>query len=377
MVDPQRVVESIRGLLYSGQQPPLEALQALAADYAEACREVNRRLARCEDFLRQGLRAEAIHYAQDEPNVLDVLAVLDFVERAHWDQLLAASGLPTTPLFRIETAAALNRAYAEAQPLEHLLRQHRLLALARAPLAERLAVLRQLAQHDAANPVWQQDAAAFETARLRQLREEVEALQRQPQVPPLEQVQGLLQEVEGGPWRVGMPPELVATLQEMVRRVGVNHWQVRLQELARDLAAAYQRKDEARARPLAEEWRQALQQAPLPNHDPRWAAALPALRWLERLEQQRADAQAHQQALEALQQALHKPNVREGELEQLFLAVARAREGAPKHLEEAYQRRMGRLRSSRLVWERLILATVTALALMAVVGFLLYLLNRG
>ena len=77
MADPQRVVEGIRNLLHSGTQAQLQQLQALAQEYVEACQEVNRRLARCEEFLRQGLRSEAIHFAQAEPNLLDVLAVLE------------------------------------------------------------------------------------------------------------------------------------------------------------------------------------------------------------------------------------------------------------------------------------------------------------
>jgi len=375
MIDPQRVVENIRNLLHYGHEPPLDVLQALAADYTEACQEVNRRLARCEEYLRQGLRAEAIHYAQAEPNLLDVLAVLDFTERLSWDQLLTARNLAPAPLFRMETAAALNRAYADAQPVEHLMRQHRLLALARAPLGERLAVLRQLAQVDAGNPVWQQDIPAFEMVRVQQVQSEVEQLRTLPAMPPLEQVQALLQEVQGSPWRTPLPPGLPAMLQEMYQRVSTSHWQMRQQQLARELPAARKDRDEARARRLAQEWHQAWQNCPLAPNDPHLLAAAPALRWLERVERRRADASAHQQAVEILQLALRNPAINADELEEIFLEAAESKTGVPPQLEDAYNRRMYKLHAASQRWERLILVTVCSLAVIVFVGFMVYLLH--
>jgi hypothetical protein len=377
MVDPQRLVESMRNVLHAGQAPPMDVVRGLTADYAEACQEVNRRLARCEEFLRQGLRAEAIQYAQTEPNVLDVLTVLDLPERPYWDQLLAACGLPPAPLFRMETAAALNRAYAEAQPMEHLLRQHRLLALSRAPVGERLAVLVQLAQVDAGNPVWQQDRAAFEAVRLQQLQGEVAALRRQPDVPSLEHVQALLQEVKGTPWYTPLPLELVSALEEMHQGVSSSHWQMRLGNLARELAAAGKSKDEPRARQLAGEWQQALGQCPLPPHDSRCVEVVPVLRWLERLQKQQANAAAHQQAVAALQQALRDPAIGDDQLEEIYFEAAEHRGGVPPNLEEAYRRRMAKLRTARQTWERLVLVGVAAVAMVAFVAGLVFLLTRS
>jgi hypothetical protein len=377
MVDPQRVVEGIRSLLYAGQAPPLDALQALAADYAEACKEVNRRLARCEEFLRQGLRAEAIHFAQAEPNVLDLLAVLDFAERPHWDQLLASCSLSAAPVFRMETATALNRAYAEAQPLEHLLRQHRLLALGRAPLGERLAVLRQLAQCDAQNPVWRQDVATFESVRVEQLQQEVAGLMQQSSMPPLEKVQGLLEEVQGGTWRLGPPPPgLLAALQEMYQRVNTNRVQGRLNVLSRELPFAQRNKDEAQARQLMVEWQQMIAQIPLPPSDPRCVAVAGVVRWLEKLDGQHANAVTHQQDLVALQEALRRPAIRERELEALYFAAVESGGKVPPPMEAAYNQRMDALSSARRRFERIFLITVTSLAVIALAAFLLFVTYR-
>src|SRR5258708_33471989 len=128
MIDHHQLVDEIRSFLYSSDQTMTDSLKQLGAAYMTACQEVNARLRRCAEYLQQGLRSEAIHLAQTEPALLDELAVLDFPGRSDWDEICLTYGLPAPPQLNIEAAEALNEAYADALPLEGLLRQHRLLA---------------------------------------------------------------------------------------------------------------------------------------------------------------------------------------------------------------------------------------------------------
>src|SRR5713226_10194189 len=107
MVDYQRVVDEIRSFLQSNDQALTDSLKALAVEYAGACQEVNQRLRRCADFLHQGLRSEAIQLAQAEPALLDQVAVLDFPERAQWEDLSLTYSLPSPPKLHLEAAEAL------------------------------------------------------------------------------------------------------------------------------------------------------------------------------------------------------------------------------------------------------------------------------
>src|SRR5687767_11483848 len=126
MTDYPRVVEGIFAVLHAPDRAPADAVRELAGAYVGACREVNDRLRRCEEFLRQGLRTEAVHYAQAEPVLLEAVAALDFAERPQWEDLAHRHGMPPPPPLLLDTAEALNRAYAEEQPLDELLRRHRL-----------------------------------------------------------------------------------------------------------------------------------------------------------------------------------------------------------------------------------------------------------
>ncbi len=164
MTDYQRVVDEIRAFLQGTDQTLTDGLKELASLYGDACREVNQRLRRCEEYLKKGLRGEAIHYAEAEPVLLDVVAVLDFPERSDFHETLIFYALPEPPQLLLKIAKDLNQAYAEEQPLEELLPRHRRLALLRAPVLERLQVLRQIAELDQDNPLWGEDVRLFEGA---------------------------------------------------------------------------------------------------------------------------------------------------------------------------------------------------------------------
>ena len=86
LIDTQRLVDEIRVYLQSLDRADRPRLRALAEQYSVACAEVNDRLSRCFSYLRQGLRAEAIHLADTPPAVMELLSILDFTERAEWEE---------------------------------------------------------------------------------------------------------------------------------------------------------------------------------------------------------------------------------------------------------------------------------------------------
>lgn len=134
MTDIRRTVDEIRFLLQDEMIDLTDQLRQCATDYVQQCREANIRLRKCEEFLNQGLRAEAIHDAEIAPNLLDLVATLDFPEREQFIQLLIAYSQPRPEPLLLDVAARLNEAYALHEPLERLLERHRLYALARCPL---------------------------------------------------------------------------------------------------------------------------------------------------------------------------------------------------------------------------------------------------
>jgi len=89
MADLRRTIDEIRSLMQDEVIELTAQLEQLASEFAQGCREANERLRKCEEFLNQGLRAEALHFAELAPNLLDQVGMLDFPELAEWSDFLA------------------------------------------------------------------------------------------------------------------------------------------------------------------------------------------------------------------------------------------------------------------------------------------------
>ena len=140
----QYYIDDIQGAVYSPETADPEFLRDSSAQYAEACAEVNDRLRQVAQLLHRGLRSEALQMAEEEPNLLDTVSMLDFPELSTWCEMLGNWDMVAPPPLLIELAADINQAYADQQPLESILKNHRLFALARAPLAARIKILRKI-----------------------------------------------------------------------------------------------------------------------------------------------------------------------------------------------------------------------------------------
>ena len=173
-----RLIDNIQEVLSSELDVDTGALTALNTQLTEAIREVNERLGECDALLRRGLRSEAICRSENWPDLLEAVTILDFSELDYWNELVVQYGLPNPPAIAIDIAADLNEAYAAEQPLAHLMREHRLRALATAPLESRISTMRKLSRLDGDNPMWKDDIRAFEKRRLKQLEGEVDEAMR-------------------------------------------------------------------------------------------------------------------------------------------------------------------------------------------------------
>jgi hypothetical protein len=337
MLDYQRIVDDVRSLLCVQEADAMDFLRAAAADYSVACDEVNERLHQCASLLRQGLRSEAIHLAEIEPNLLDVTALLDFPERPQWDAMTSRCGIAAPTPLMIEAAAALNEAYALERPLSALLQQHRLLALARGPLTARIKVLRRLAALDANNPIWHEDLQTFEQERQKQIQEEVKVA---AQAGDSDALASLDAELSSPDWKNPPPPALLKSAAEAKR--ALHYWAVQsqLEELATALTAARNSARLDLGRTLYNRWQETIASSAWQPHQQLAERAAPALQWVgENLEREAAEtalagAVDDERSATRLQE-LHSHAVKFGKL--------------PPKLEERYFARLGKLqRAARL-----------------------------
>lgn len=342
-------VDDIRFVLQSEVWDTTPELREAARAYADACRDVNKRLRRCDELLRRGLRLEAIQLAETEPNLLQQLAQLDFPERDDWLQAVAVYDLPNPEPLLVDVAQDLNAAYAALQPLQKLLERHRLLALARAPLAERIAVMREIARQDPDTPLWDEDIRTFEQERHR----EVEAEARQAAArKDLTTLRRLVQELSSPDWREPVPKSLVALVRQLMKELEKTLAREELGTVAVELERAFRELNLAAARPLRDRWRSLVPVAQLPQGDPLAEQIGPILGWIEDADAAERTEREFQEAVGALERALDRETPLPV-LERLFDRVRKFERELPPLLTTRTANRLQTLRLSQTRLRRL------------------------
>ena len=301
MIDVNRLVGEIRAFLQAADRTADSRMANLATNYSAACAQANERLNRCGSFLRQGLRSEALQLAEADPNLLDMVAVLDFPERPEWESLALAYGWPKTPALAIEQAQALNTAYAEAHPLEDLLRKHRRLALVRAPLARRLVIMRQIRQLDPNNPIWAEDIARFEQARCEELEKEIRLGRADLDSVRLE---AIVQELETTEWSSGPNGALTALAGEAAAHAKREEARMALASLIAPLHRAHADKDFAMGQQLRARWEALSAAAAVSSGSTLAGQAQPVFDWLQREDRRLEREQAFHETIQDIERVL-------------------------------------------------------------------------
>jgi hypothetical protein len=372
MAELSQVVEDIRSLVAEGDLKNSDFMQRLAGDFAEISRPVVDRLRRCDEMLQKGLRSEALHLARTEPELLDLVNQLEFPGREQWDKAVLKYGLARSPRPSAESAAALNRAYAEEEPLRPLLIKHRLLALSRAGYLERMNVLREMLKIDPGNIAFQEDLAQFEGWRVQYLESEISAAKNSNNTTKIVE---LVREVEQTTW-INPPPQRIT---QAVRAIGSRLRRETLEKTAKVLAAqmsaTYQRKDEGSFRTYLEEFKTITSELGWNLVDNPVIRLQPMLDWLEKQNSKRTSEFEMEVALGDMESTLANP----GATEQELAAVMERASGIgkiPQALEERWSEAYDQRYSARKRKEYILLGAALTIGAIAMIAFLYLVMRR-
>lgn len=362
MNDIQQSVDELRFVLQgdgesflAGTEPSDEFKQLVSA-YAPLCKECNRRLRKCDEALKQGLRSEALHLADAAPNLLDLVAILDFPERELLNEVCSAHALPKPDPLMLDVASALNEAYALQEPLSALLDQHRLLALARSPLPQRLSVLRSLADSDPESPHWDVDLREMERARFAEIETTCRLATARGDVGVLKL---LLGELNSTSWRETPPQNLIRELKVRGGQVVRTGARQKLESLVPQLHDAMSSLNLAIARELREQWQEAIKSAQLPKNDEVAEQVAPVLDWLNDEDRKESQEQAFRQAISALERGLDDDELTLVELQRLGAEVEKQERAVADGLADRYLNRLESLKVYESRKHRLIIFAIT------------------
>ncbi|MCO8122986.1 hypothetical protein NHH03_14655 [Stieleria sp. TO1_6] len=366
-------VDKIRRALEKRDGIAEEEMRPLADAFRSQVQEVNQRLDDAVMLLRKGLRSEAIQRVEMTPNALDAAAALDFPEWDEWNEILQFMGIPLPPKLNQDYVAQINEAIIESLPLDALLRRHRRLAIAKAPLGVRLRTLRQIARVDSGNNVWSEDVESWEKARLGQIDAE---LKRSLENEDARSLYQLHQELTGGHWRIAPSSRLIEQSSFAAEAHVRQNQEAELGKLAPQIMQAFENRDEANARALRTQWQtvRARFNVNVPAHLEQ--SVSPAMQWLEDLDRQSVIESERQMAMANLQSTLDD----ESPIEDVQLAVDQAKRfGQP--LPEQLSQRVEELAAKPLRQRKrktiLIAVAATAVILAAIISGVMFMVSAG
>jgi hypothetical protein len=333
MTDYQRVVEYLRDVRLQPNKQVTDDLRRFATEFAELCKQANDRLRQCSTFLSQGLRSEAIHLADESPNLLDMVAALDLPEPDAWVEYCQQHDLPVPEQLQMDRAAQLNDAYAQDQPLEHLLNRHRLLALSRAPIKERLDTLRQISAQDPSGTLWEKSIRTFEKARLREMPAEFLSSVKSKDS---QAIRSLYTEINQS-WLEPVPADLQNGVTEAFGRLQRQGVENSLRELVKPLRSAFAARAYGEAASLVEKWRTILSDGNVTSLSPDISQAIdPVIDWLKEEDELRS---RHKKFVAACRSftGLLDATAPEAELDAAHEKLLRFDEPMPEAIEARYQ----------------------------------------
>ncbi len=258
MIDFQTLIDNIVAAI-DMPDTPLDELRDYSQTYSEACTEINRRLALCGQFLRAGNIAEALRLGESTPPLLDICNVLDFPEKELWIDVCRSLHLTIAPNLIQQNIDQLNNAYTSYFELEDLLKKNRRLALLRAPIKSRLAVLRQLEEKEPHNIIWGDMLIVFEKERFMEMEDEFSNAIQQPEAIQRQQILALSQELNSKEWGNVPPENLVHKVRQWVQNYNYQQGLVQFRNFLSLMEKTYSEKDYEATCILLTQWNDTLQ----------------------------------------------------------------------------------------------------------------------
>ena len=303
----QELLESVRVTLASSMNPNREALEKLHTELDMEIRSANKRLRECDALLAEGHRSEAIQLAEQEPNLLEVVGILDFPELPEWNDFVVEHGLTVTPELQIDIATDINDAYSEDAPLERLLRKFRVLSLGRAPLRTRIDLLRQIAKRDAATPYWKDDLKTYEQVRVRQIGDESREAIASNDVAT---VRRLSEELHKKPWLFKPDRRVMERIDQMMTKVKKTDAVRKLVGVTAQIQAAQDAGDKELGKSLGPTWHEVAAKCDQSSEAFLKAQedVAPLMKWIRDLIEEEEDAKLHAAEIKKLQKVLRSQN---------------------------------------------------------------------
>lgn len=300
----------------SGAEPQqlIDSITDLATEYSEACARVNRLLGRARDYYSTGNMAESMriivdfHVEDDYQNLK-----YDGLDK-RWKEFCLNYGFPVPEPLADHLHQEISGIYQIFEPngsIAEMLSRLRALSLLRAPLKDRLALIRDLARIDQLNPVWKEMASEYEQARDEEIEYRFNTLPKVAESYP--EARALLQELTDLS-RCSQPSDRI--VKKILAFTNIENLKRQLDALDKTVNAMHdayregQREDAERA---LSEWEDLTRTIPQDKIPPQALETVrPIIVWLNELRAQDAKREVLRERIELFREALEDENNPEG-----------------------------------------------------------------
>ena len=367
------LLESVRVTLSSSMNPNREELDRLHSELDGEIRQANKRLRECDALLAEGHRSEAIQLAEQEPNLLEVVSILDFPELPEWNDFVAELGLTVTPELQIDIATDIISAYSEDEPLERLLRKFRVLSLARAPLRSRIDLLRKIAKRDPGTAYWKDDLRSYEEVRMRQIADEARTVISSRDVGG---IRGLSEELHKKPWSVKPDRRVVEKIDTAMAEIKKLDATRQLQKLTAQLKSATEADDADLARDLESRWHALAAKCDQSSdmfQDTKDDAG-PLFAWIRTADSQAEEDARHAAEVKKLSKILRSDRSKLEDIYHQYDIVAEFPQGIPDAVQERYEARLQNIEQQQKMKKLGVIGAVSlaVVIVLAITGYILF-----
>lgn len=344
MTPAERLVYHINEFIHGFEQEATPEAHEMSMQFSDTCHALNDRLKKCADFLRKGMRSEAVQEALSQPSVFELAETLEFEEAKNWLNLCLDLGMVPAPELDLDTVEKLKTECTKEQLLEPLLREFRRLVHT-GTRDERIHILRRIRSHDEDNQVWRENLEPLEQEQL------VELQRRAGQAmaaEDLDEVLDIYTDMTAKHRVVEVPARALGEIESWLRRRRKEAAMEEGERLCENLHEALDKRDFDAVQPLIEGWRRLVK---FPDFKPTPAMADIAGKaggWYQNEEQARHRRHEFQEALQKLQVTLQKTDPKQEEIDSQWSALLAFEEDLPEGLEEAVTGTLARLRGEAL-----------------------------
>lgn len=184
----QRLADELRGAyesLVAGETVAAPAeIRVLVREWnADVLPEIQARIIKCHELVKRGLRDEAVGHALEQPDLFEAVKLLD-LERfgrdaySAWMQASQAAGLVAPSPPQLDKMGDIEASRERLADLKPLLDQWRRMNFQRAPLPNRIKLLREITRREDAerNDVWRDMLGKHESHRLMEIKADLARL---------------------------------------------------------------------------------------------------------------------------------------------------------------------------------------------------------